>query len=61
MFRTYAFRESLFAEFDRLVDEGKIFDGLVIDLTHTGYSLPLDTFVKFHAQARRNNQRQRPV
>ncbi len=53
MFRTYAFRESLFAEFDRLVDEGKIFDGLVIDLTHTGYSLPLDTFVKFHAQARR--------
>ncbi len=52
-FRTYAFRENLFAEFDRLVDEGKNFDGLIVDLTHTGYSLPLETFIKFHTYARR--------
>ncbi len=52
-FRTYAYRENLLAELDRLIDEGKTFDGLIVDLTHTGYSLPLDAFVNFHAYARR--------
>lgn len=52
-FRTYAYRENLFAEFDRLVSEGKNFDGLIVDLTHIGYTLPLETFIKFHSSARR--------
>lgn len=52
-FRTYAYRENLFAEFERLCAEGKLFDGLIVDLTQTGYSLPLDGFVKFSSYARR--------
>ncbi len=53
VYRTYAYRETLFSEFDRLVEEGKVFDGLIIDLQQTGYSLPLDTLVKFHGYGRR--------
>jgi Domain of unknown function (DUF4388) len=52
-FRTYSFRETLFAEFDRLVEEGRRFDGLIVDLMQTGFSIPVDTLVKFHAYGRR--------
>jgi hypothetical protein len=52
-FRTYSFRETLFAEFDKLVEEGRRFDGLIVDLMQTGFSLPIDTLVKFHAYAKR--------
>lgn len=50
---TYAYRENLFAEFERLLRDEKRYDGLVIDLMNTGFSLPLDSLVKFHAYARR--------
>jgi hypothetical protein len=52
-FRTYSFRETLFAEFDRLVEEGRRFDGLIVDLMQTGFSIPVDTLVKFHAYGKR--------
>jgi hypothetical protein len=52
-FLTYSYRETLFAELDRLVDTGKDFDGLIIDLMQTGFSLPMDALVKFSQYAKR--------
>lgn len=52
-FLTYSYRENLFAEFERLVREEKRFDGLIVDLLQTGFSLPLDIMIKFHGYARR--------
>lgn len=52
-FRTYSFRETLFAELERLVMEGRRFDGLIVDLMQTGFSLPLDSLVKFHSYGKR--------
>lgn len=52
-YRTYSYRENLFAEFERLVQDGKRFDGLILDLMQTGYSLPLDILIKFHSYAKR--------
>ncbi|HEY9682032.1 MAG TPA: DUF4388 domain-containing protein [Oculatellaceae cyanobacterium] len=52
-FLTYSYRETLFAELDRLVDTNKDFDGLIIDLMQTGFSLPMDTLVKFSQYAKR--------
>jgi hypothetical protein len=52
-FLTYSYRENLFAEFERLVREEKRFDGLIVDLLQTGFSVPLDIMIKFHGYARR--------
>lgn len=52
-FRTYSYRENLFAELERLVLEGRRFDGLIVDLMQTGYSLPMDTLVRFHSYGKR--------
>ena len=52
-YRTYAYRENLFAEFERLLRDEKRFDGLIVDLMQTGFSLPLDSLVKFHGYAKR--------
>ncbi len=52
-FLTYAYRENLFAEFELLIKDEKRYDGLVIDLMQTGFSLPLDSLMKFHGYARR--------
>jgi hypothetical protein len=52
-FRTYSYRETLFAEFERLLQEGRRFDGLIVDLMQTGFSLPVDTLLKFHAYGKR--------
>lgn len=53
VYRTYSYKEDLFVEFDRLVNANKQFDGLIVDLMHTGYTLPLEIFVKFHSYAQR--------
>lgn len=52
-FLTYSYKENLFAEFERLLREQRRFDGLIIDLMQTGFSLPLDSLMKFHGYARR--------
>ena len=52
-FLTYSYRETLFSELDRLVEDNKDFDGLIIDLMQTGFSLPIDTLVKFSQYAKR--------
>jgi hypothetical protein len=52
-FLTYSYRETLFAELERLVESGKAFDGLIIDLMQTGFSLPLEALVKFSLYAKR--------
>lgn len=52
-FLTYSYKENLFAELDRLVESGKSFDGLIIDLMQTGFSLPLENLVKFSLYAKR--------
>jgi hypothetical protein len=52
-YRTYSYRETLFSEFERLVEEGKQFDGLIIDLIQIGYSLPLESMIKFNNYAKR--------
>jgi len=52
-FLTYSYRETLFAELERLVESEKNFDGLIIDLMQTGFSLPLEALVKFSLYAKR--------
>ncbi len=52
-FLTYSYRETLFAELERLLSSGKSFDGLIIDLMQTGFSLPLEALVKFSQYAKR--------
>jgi hypothetical protein len=52
-FLTYSYRETLFAELERLCETGKLFDGLIIDLMQTGFSLPLEALVKFSLYAKR--------
>lgn len=52
-FLTYSYRETLFAELERLCETGKTFDGLIIDLMQTGFSLPLEALVKFSHFAKR--------
>lgn len=52
-FLTYSYRETLFAELERLCETGKTFDGLIIDLMQTGFSLPLEALVKFSLYAKR--------
>jgi len=52
-FRTYSYRENLFAELERLVSEGRRFDGLIVDLMQTGFTLPLDSLVKFFSYGKR--------
>jgi hypothetical protein len=52
-FRTYSFRETLFAELERLAMDGRRFDGLIVDLMQTGFSLPLDSLVRFHSYGKR--------
>lgn len=50
---TFAYKENLFGEFERLLRDERRFDGLIIDLMQTGFSLPLDSLMKFHGYARR--------
>jgi len=52
-FLTYVYRESLFAEFDRLIGVGKTFDGLIVDMVQGGFSVPLDQLIKFSHYAKR--------
>jgi hypothetical protein len=52
-FRTYSYRENIFAEFEGLIGEGKKFDGLIIDLMQTGFSLPMEMIVKFFNYGKR--------
>ncbi len=52
-FRTFAYRENIFVELEELVDKGKLFDGLIIDVMQTGFTLPLETLVKFSFYAQR--------
>ena len=52
-FRTYSYRENLFSEFERIIQEGKLFDGLIVDLTQVGFSVPLEVLVKFNNYAKR--------
>lgn len=52
-FLTYSYRETLFSELERLVEAGKGFDGLIIDLMQTGFSLPIEAMVKFSQFAKR--------
>jgi hypothetical protein len=52
-YRTYSYRENLFAEFDRLVSDSKRFDGLIIDVSQIGFTLPIDVLVKFHNYGQR--------
>src|SRR5271154_3535035 len=52
-FLTYSYKENLFAELEQLVESGKFFDGLIIDLMQTGFSLPLEQLVKFSLYAKR--------
>lgn len=52
-FLTYSYREDLIAQLDRLIDSGKSVDGLIIDLMQTGFSLPMETMVKFAQYAKR--------
>ncbi len=52
-FLTFAYRENLFVELEQLVDKGKLFDGLIIDVMQTGFTLPLEALVKFSFYAQR--------
>jgi hypothetical protein len=52
-FLTFAYRENLFVELEQLVDKGKLFDGLIIDVMQTGFTLPLESLVKFSFYAQR--------
>jgi hypothetical protein len=52
-YRTYSYRENLLSEFERLVAEGRQFDGLIIDVMQVGYTLPMEAFIKYGALAKR--------
>lgn len=52
-FRTYSYKENLFAEFERLVQDGRRFDGLIVDLMQTDFSIPLNILIKFHHYGKR--------
>jgi hypothetical protein len=52
-FLTFSYKENLSADLDRLVQAGKSFNGLIIDLMQTGFSLPLENLVKFSLYAKR--------
>ena len=52
-FRTYSYRETLFAELERLAMDGRRFDGFIVDLMQTGFTLPLDSLVRFHSYGKR--------
>lgn len=52
-FLTYAYRDNLFVELEQLVNQGKLFDGLIIDLMQTGFTIPLESLVKFSFYAQR--------
>jgi hypothetical protein len=52
-FLTYAYTENLLCELEQLVTKGKYLDGLIIDLMQTGFTLPLDSLVKFSFFAQR--------
>ena len=52
-FLTYRYRETLFAELERLVEAHKSFDGLIIDLMQTSFSLPMESLVKFSLYGKR--------
>ena len=52
-FLTFAYRENLFAHLDKLSEQGKDLDGLIIDLMQTGFSLPLEALVKFSVYAKK--------
>jgi hypothetical protein len=52
-FLTFSYRENLFGQLDKLVEQGKGLDGLIIDLMQTEYSLPLDALVKFSQYAKK--------
>jgi hypothetical protein len=52
-FLTFAYRDNLFIELEQLVDKGKMFDGLIIDVMQTGFSLPLEALVRFSFYAQR--------
>ncbi|MBZ0185279.1 MAG: hypothetical protein K8F91_03430, partial [Candidatus Obscuribacterales bacterium] len=44
---TLTYKETIFNELDGLVTEGTLFDGLLIDMMQTGFSIQLDTIRKF--------------
>jgi hypothetical protein len=52
-FLTFSYKENLQADLERLVQSGKFFDGLIIDLMQIGFSLPLENLVKFSLYAKR--------
>ncbi len=52
-FLTYAYRENIFAELEKLTQSEKFFDGLIIDLMQTGFTLPLESLIKFSFYAKR--------
>ncbi|MBA4074231.1 MAG: hypothetical protein C0508_04255 [Cyanobacteria bacterium PR.023] len=52
-FLTFSYRENLYSQLDKLVEQGKSLDGLIIDLMQTGFSLPLDALVKFSMYAKK--------
>ena len=52
-FLTFAYKESLFIELEQLIEKRKSFDGLIIDVMQTGFTIPLETIVKFSFFAHR--------
>ena len=51
-FLTYAYKETVFTELEKLIETGKSLDGLIIDLMQTGFTLPLEALVKFSFYAK---------
>ncbi len=50
---TYVFKEDLFQKLDRLIETGKFADGLIINMTQVGFSIPMETLYKFAFYAQR--------
>ncbi len=51
-FHTYAYKETIFVDLDKLIETDKSFDGLIIDLMQTGFTLPLEVLIKFSFYAK---------
>ncbi len=52
-FQTYTYKDNIFFNLDKLVEQGRSLDGIVIDLMNVGFTVSLEELVKFSVYAKR--------
>ncbi len=52
-FQTYTYKDNIFFNLDKLIEQGKSLDGIVIDLLNVGFSITMEEMVKFSIYAKK--------